>query len=369
MELQFLNAREGDAIWVRWGRGHQLLIDLGTEATGRAFADRMRALPVARRAFDLLVVTHVDTDHIGGVLSGIVDQQASIPGWTFADVWFNGWEHLHDRVPSRQPSTLEPMGGNHGETFAKWLRAQPWNEAFDRRPAVRTDAALPRIDLPGGLSIVLLAPVMQRLTDEIPKWKAEVDRAMARGELGEVSPGLERLGGTAPPVLKTVGDLQAQAARVSPPDDSKSNATSLVLLLEWQGRRVLLTGDSTTSEVVNGLAKLDEDGRVPLDVIKAPHHGSRRNLLRPLVEAVSCGQWVFSTDGTQHHHPDAEAVARVVGCGQPNPTLHFTTRSTFNGWWDNPEWQHMFGYSATYGTVEDGITITLRARDSGSKEP
>ena len=113
MELTFLDARQGDAIWVRWGEGRQLLVDMGTSGTGRALAGRFRALPEDQRAFELLVVTHVDTDHIGGVLTGLVDPAEPVPV-TFADVWFNGWEHLNGLVPADERSELEPMGGVQG---------------------------------------------------------------------------------------------------------------------------------------------------------------------------------------------------------------------------------------------------------------
>jgi hypothetical protein len=361
MEIQFLNARQGDAIWVRWGSGHQLLVDLGTEETGQAFADRMRALDEKQRAFDLLVVTHVDTDHIGGILSGIVDQQASISGWTFGDVWFNGWEHLHGKSPSHQPPPLEPMGGNHGELFAAWLRTQSWNAAFSQAPAIRTDSELPRLELPDNLTITLIAPVMQRLTDEIPKWQDDVERSMARGELKDISlsPGLQALGAKEAPVLTSEADLQEEAEKWFSPDNSKSNATSIVMLLEWRGRRVLLTGDSTSSELVSGLELLEGGKPVALDLVKLPHHGSHRNVLTPFVETIDCAHWVFSTDGTSHRHPDSAAVARVLRGGASSLTLHFNRRSTYSGWWDNEDWQQLFDYSVNYGTPDDGLTITL----------
>ncbi|HET9944801.1 MAG TPA: MBL fold metallo-hydrolase, partial [Actinomycetes bacterium] len=135
MELTFLDARQGDAIWVRWGEGRQLLVDMGTSGTGRALADRFRALPEDRRAFELLVVTHVDTDHIGGVLTGLVDPAEPVPV-TFADVWFNGWEHLNGLVPADERSELEPMGGVQGELLTTWLRDHAWNDAFGRAAVI-----------------------------------------------------------------------------------------------------------------------------------------------------------------------------------------------------------------------------------------
>jgi hypothetical protein len=50
----------------------------------------VRELPESGRKFDLLVVTPVDVDHIGGILSCFADLADSIPGLSFNDVWFNG---------------------------------------------------------------------------------------------------------------------------------------------------------------------------------------------------------------------------------------------------------------------------------------
>src|SRR5258706_40992 len=94
-----LPAAEGDALWLSWGpeqERHQLLVDLGVRATGQAFRERIKRLPPRERRFDLLVVTHVDTDHIFGVLSGLVDAEP-IEGLVFDDVWFNGWSHLNGK--------------------------------------------------------------------------------------------------------------------------------------------------------------------------------------------------------------------------------------------------------------------------------
>jgi hypothetical protein len=364
VDLTFLDARQGDAIWVRWGDGHQLLVDMGTSGSGRAIADRFRALPDTGRSFDLLVVTHIDTDHIGGVLTGLVDPTDPVPV-TFADVWFNGWEHLNGLVPADVRSPLEPMGGVQGERLTSWLRSHAWNAAFGRHAVVRTDTELPVVGLPDGLTVTVLAPVQQRLTELIDEWRDAVEAALDKGKLDEVSPGLEPMGPTTPPTLESLVDLELLTEDASPLDGSKPNATSIALMIEHDGKRALLTGDSTAAELLGGIALLREkhglaaDARVPFDLVKLPHHGSRNNVTRALVQAIDCPQWVFSTDGTIFRHPDAVAVSRIVRDAGPGAGLVFNVPSTFNGWWNKPEWREMFGYTASYGVVGDGVTVTL----------
>jgi hypothetical protein len=358
VELTFLDARQGDAIWVRWGEGRQLLVDMGTSGTGRALADRFRALPEDQRAFELLVVTHVDTDHIGGVLTGLVDPAEPVPV-TFADVWFNGWEHLNGLVPADERSALEPMGGVQGELLTTWLRDHPWNEAFGRAAAIRSETTLPRVELPDGLTVTVLAPVQQRLTELVPEWQLAVAAALEKGTLTDVSPGLEPMGPSTAPTLESALDLALLSEDPFKVDGSKANAASIAIVLEHDGKRALLTGDATASELLGGLALLGAGDRVPLDLVKLPHHGSRNNVSRALVQAVDCPLWVFSSDGTTFRHPDAVAVSRVVGDSGPEPHLVFNVPSTFNQWWERPEWQELFGYSTTYGVEDDGVTVVL----------
>jgi hypothetical protein len=358
VELTFLDARQGDAIWVRWGEGRQLLVDMGTSGTGRALAERFRALPEDQRAFELLVVTHVDTDHIGGVLTGLVDPAEPVPV-TFADVWFNGWEHLNGLVPADERSPLEPMGGVQGELLTTWLRDHAWNDAFGRGAVVRTDTTLPSVELPDGLKITVVAPVQERLADLVPEWQLAVAAALEKGTLTDVSPGLEPMGPSTAPTLESALDLALLSEDPFKVDGSKANAASIALVLEHDGKRALLTGDATASELLGGLALLGAGGRVPLDLVKLPHHGSRNNVSRELVQAVDCRLWVFSSDGTTFRHPDAIAVSRVVRDSGTQPHLVFNVPSTFNRWWERPEWQDLFGYTTTYGVEDDGVTVAL----------
>ena len=127
IELHFLPAHEGDAVWVRWGDGdvlqYQMLVDMGQKGTGKELRHRIEELPMEMRCFELLIVTHVDADHISGVLTGLAEQDP-LEGLSFGDIWFNGWAHLHGEVvPSPETSDLEPMGPAQGEIFTSWLTA------------------------------------------------------------------------------------------------------------------------------------------------------------------------------------------------------------------------------------------------------
>lgn len=357
LSVTLLPARLGDAIWIRWGKPdtpHQILIDMGTEEVGLQVRDRLLSLPQSARQFELLVVTHVDRDHIGGVLTCLADADP-IAGLTFQDVWFNGFSHLSETAA---PAELEPMGPAQGERLSTWLTKQHWNAAFgggsvQRRPGQPP----PRICLQDGLTLTILGPTPDRLGNLRKVWREEVAEALRKGTLATVAPGLEQMGPKEPPVLEDSEDLVALAESRTLIDTSEANGSSIALLLEYRGRTVLLAGDAFAEDLIAGIEAVSGGGKLRLDAFKLPHHCSQSNVVKSMVEAVECDCWLISTDGTQFRHPDPIAVARIIRHSQIRPAhLAFNVPSKFNGWWDNDSWRHRYGYQTSYGTTTDGLT-------------
>lgn len=120
-----------------------------------------------------------------------------------------------------------------------------------------------------------------------------------------------------PPVSGRLGGVDvAVLSQPGPPPSWGENDRSLVLRLEYAGRRVLLTGDierRAEAELLGRLpAATDPSDRI--DVLKAPHHCSRTSStaallerLRPRVAICSVGR------DNRFGFPHAEVVARYEG--------------------------------------------------------
>jgi competence protein ComEC len=86
------------------------------------------------------------------------------------------------------------------------------------------------------------------------------------------------------------------------------NANSIVLLLEYEGRRILLPGDLEPPGLDNVLAELPVD----CDIALAPHHGSPQS--DPLGLAAWCSpEWVVVSGGRPADEGEVEAVFREAG--------------------------------------------------------
>ena len=113
IELTMLPGKDGDCMLLSYGSGASLrrvLIDAGRAATYPLVKPVLAAL--GPPGVDLLVVTHVDQDHVLGVLAMFNDPDR-VP---IGEVWFNGFDHLMD-------AELETFGPQDGEMLTtSWTR-------------------------------------------------------------------------------------------------------------------------------------------------------------------------------------------------------------------------------------------------------
>lgn len=354
-----LPAGHGDCLWIEYGdpaRPRRVLIDGGASGTyKRALRPKLLALPEGERRFELLVVTHVDADHIAGVLDLLQDGEV---GFAAGDIWFNGYRHLPDEAP-------DSLGAVQGERLTALLTRPgvSWNGAFGRGAVVVPEqGALPRVELPGGLALTLLSPTPQKLAELKPQWEKEcrragLDPAQAMPEETATAEGFELLG---------VPDVDALANQPFSEDAAEANGSSVALLAEFDGRSLLLAADAhpgvlTASIGRIGPPRLDARGRLAVDACKLPHHASKANVSRPLLAALSCPQYLFSSNGAYFRHPDPQAVARVIKWGGRQPSLTFNYRSPYTEAWASKPLRERHGYSVTYPAPRsEGVAVEWR---------
>jgi glyoxylase-like metal-dependent hydrolase (beta-lactamase superfamily II) len=136
--LDVLPAQEGDALLLACrgrDRVHHVLIDAGTPSTAPAVLARLQAIP--DRRLDLLVVTHIDSDHIGGMAKLLANPAFDLK---VDDAWFNGYKHLPGERVERGVADAERLTAVL--TGASTVR-MPWSR-------LRRQAVLRPDDLPDG---------------------------------------------------------------------------------------------------------------------------------------------------------------------------------------------------------------------------
>lgn len=332
--LEAVFAKNGDALLIHHGTAadpHLVLVDGGPATVWSQYLrPRLEAIRSARGLeredslpLDLAMVSHIDADHITGILDlydvelAAAEARRPLP-FAVRTLWHNSFEHL--------------MGPDHAEIAAVLDGTEPAPSDAAVLASVGQGVALRRAherlatggfdttredlvvagdvadDFDDGLTLRVLCPSRDRIEALRVVWLRE---------------------------LEALRRKQKTAAQVAAMEDcSPSNLSSIVVLAQLDGRRMLLTGDARGDDIVAGLGQarlepagaeaLGRDGRFEVDLLKLPHHGSSRTVDVDFFRTVVADHYVISADG-RDDNPDVETLAMLATArGEEEYTLHFT---------------------------------------------
>ena len=384
LRIEMLPAAHGDCLWVEYGSGadiHRILIDGGPSHTYPTLRERILHLPEEDRNFELLMITHVDADHIEGVVRLLQDSESL--GCSFKRIWFNGRDQLN-KVPDEAGESLGALQGEYlGILIADYEERtgkKVWNVDFDNGVAstVPNADSLPFVTLEGDCRLTLLSPDHERLLELKDRWREELeDAGVTSGDEQALRSKLE-----ANRRLRPLGDVlgaeddDTEVRSELPPidsrspelddvlggggtegsDTSKANGSSIAVLLEYPAEqpkvKLLLSGDAWASVLEDSISTLlgDDDSKLDLTGFKVPHHGSIANISKELLHKIKCKNYLVSTSGAIFGHPDPRAIELLLAEHQhrAKPSLHFNylTRTT-ETWCDDKD-QKERKYKAFY---------------------
>lgn len=349
--IKALPARNGDAFLITTDDATQrgaVLVDGGYASTfDQSIRPELEALAKRGYCLDLVVATHVDADHIAGLIAFFqANGNASTPDVIgVKDVWHNSLRGLTGHAANVTVNNradeeilagirsrgfpIPPNAGpneisvRQGSSLAALLlrRGYRWNGGDGTR-TIEGDGR-PTTTIAPDLRVTVIGPTAARL-DALRQWWTA---AMRR--LGYVGPvGTDERFDDAFEFAVAHGDYAASRrpakishscngarslADVHVPDDSIANGSSISLILEHQSRSVLLLGDSWAADTVASLRALGSGGRPMLfDAIKVAHHGSMRNTNPELLDLVDAPRYLVCTNGERHGHPDIEVLKAIV---------------------------------------------------------
>lgn len=323
LTLEALAADDGDCLLLHHGTADEprlVLVDGGrAKAMATTIEPRLgalrrtlaRATGVDELAIGLAVLSHIDADHIDGMLKltdRMVDrQQAREPQpWWIGELWANTFDEVVDNAETHrllQPgAALAPRGVAASIKQARGLRDNleqlqiPRNLSLDGELVARADDDVVRVPW-GDLALTVLAPTRTELQ--------ALERAWDRW-------------------------LEDQRE----PDAEVVNAASIVLLAEQGEHSVLLTGDARTEDIVRGLTAAgrlsDRHPTTWVDVLKLPHHGAEHNCQPELFERVLARHYVISAQyDDKNGNPDLRSLERLWsarGADHESWTVHVTFR-------------------------------------------
>jgi hypothetical protein len=149
--------------------------------------------------------------------------------------------------------------------------------------------------------------------------------------LGPVKERIEKLQEEWNEVLKKKGlatDKNGKALAAAFVDESVFNLSSIVVLAEAGKKKMLLTGDARGDDVMNALKSsgLLKGGKIHVDLLKLPHHGSDRNVATEFFRTVTADHYVVSADG-RFGNPEISTLQMISEArGKDKFTIHLTNK-------------------------------------------
>lgn len=304
--LEALPAAQGDALILHYGPTKSPLvavIDGGPSGVyKRALRPRLEELrasrePDAALPVQLLVVSHIDDDHIQGVLD-LVQQLAReqedgrASSFAVGALWHNSFDDIvGGDGPASVPAAVSTLAAGSAVTsarlseparliaasIAQGRRLRDAAEALAlevNRPFDGPITAPRTVDWGDGLELIVVGPDQGRLDTLQRRWDREVRK-----------------------------ESPSEATVAAYLDRSVFNLSSIVMLAKAKRKRILLTGDARGDDILAGLRAAGLLARPPLhvDVLKLPHHGSDRNVETDFFRQIVADHYVVSADGTDHN--------------------------------------------------------------------
>lgn len=327
--LEILQAHHGDCLLLHYGtetKPQLIVIDGGPKDI---YADFLRPrlikikdgrspndpLPIA-----MVMVSHLDDDHLNGIVELIAElrdakdnnEKAS---FRVSNIWMNTFDDIMGNVQLPKISSipasvssvnvdnlgLKGMQDADGDvkaviaTTAQGIEVRnaarklsieqnfPFKAKQGLAKIVRGDIDESVVKVDSNLTLTVLSPGEKRLQSLQKQWDKDLK------------------------TLKDSGEFDAIPASVVAFDTSPFNVSSIICLAEVGNKRMLLMGDGRSDDAIKGLeAKglLAPGGTINFDVVKLPHHGSKRNIREDFLQRVTAKNWVISADGSNDNPDD-----------------------------------------------------------------
>lgn len=343
------NANEGDAFLLSFGKEQDIniLIDMGLKAT---YEDYIKSdlidLNSKGKKIDLLIITHIDKDHINGALAFIEENGKEQQIIKISNVWHNSFRHLQfdkekisnisieevqvlkdlinrNSISDRQDGIHE-VTTKEGTTFASSLLeySYNWNYPFENK-AVSSDANL-EWDFP--IKIIILSPNKNKLKLLAKKWERELQDIIYNFNISDEvifddafefymqnKKEVEESLISDISINSEVIDIKELSLDNEEIDRSETNGSSIAFILEYMDKKLLFLADSHEDIIYSTLSTLKKNGySLNFELVKISHHGSKKNISKRVLDLIESKRFLISTDGKRHNHPSPTTIAKII---------------------------------------------------------
>lgn len=306
VNIRALKALNGDCIIVSYGkkRKYNILIDGGQgRVCFRELSKYVNDIKRKGEKIDLLILTHIDSDHIDGILRLL--SQKDFDFSIIEEMWFDFGNDLSDVL-------IINDGDNKGSLYDNTVEIS-WKQGIALEEKIHLEEIRRRIVTKlekfsvGDASLTILSPskeVLKKLSEQDKEQKIVTTEIAYSNDYQK---GIVEL------------NQKEQERKVS-----LTNKSSIAFLFEVEKLKILFLGDADAEEIVKSLTELgySKNNKLKIDFCKIAHYASRHNTSNELIQILECSNYIISTQQTTYGRPSKECLSRII-CNSENEVCFY----------------------------------------------
>jgi beta-lactamase superfamily II metal-dependent hydrolase len=275
-----------------------ILVDGGLRPDYENLKNKVRDVIATYGALDLVVITHVDQDHIFGI-KHLADEDFFNQN-TIKEVWFNTPYKI---IEASEKKTTK-ISYHQGDKLYQILRKKKI-----KRKDIEFNTDEITVQNIGKNKLYILSPTKKLLDKNNKSWENKVGLSISNSD--------DRL----------LSDSQLDEISVKPDNDPKNGSSIAFILEDSDKNKVLMSGDAFPSTMIENAKKYWPDG-VDVNLIKASHHGSSRNISIDFLEFFRSDNFLVSSGKGEKSRLPNKLVLKQISEKRPNSKINFPNK----GW-------------------------------------
>lgn len=289
MRINMLKAEHGDCFLISvetiTGEVMNVLVDGGTRHTYRTELKGV-LLDIIKKGetLDIIIVTHIDDDHISGIISLFEDTDL-IKRLCPKVIVYNFYNSQ-----SVCGSSNNHISYRQGNVLSELL--VKYNKSESSKVKVCSAISGDRLDF-DGVKICILSPLSSDIKTLNDKWQKN-NQISAYKDDYTLS-------------IESFDDMDEKDS------STITNKSSISFIINYKAHAVLMMGDAPPDIVYQQLLQMNysRTNHLKLSAIKLSHHGGENSINSKLLGIIDCDKFLISTNGKIYKHPKKRTLVQI----------------------------------------------------------
>lgn len=378
-------ASYGDSFLIKINLGdkeYNLLIDCGFKDTYTKYIKNELS---KIKELDLLVLTHIDDDHINGAISLFKDKELKNK-LVIKNIWFNDLYQIFKGKYSGLDDTEqysdvledeifdEEISYKRAKLIHQYILEAGYEDIWNKEEnLIQCEDYLYKELYPidSRIKFVLLSPNKENINYLLQDWLDyyDLDINNLNFNIGEINSFYEYISNQENRSQIFEEECSSELVDIEEISEcdqyvkSVVNDSSIAFFIEIDNKRILFLGDSNPKDIESSLYRYIYDNKlekINFDLVKVSHHGSRYNTTNKLFKLFKSNKYLITTNGNKFGHPDIECISKIIKKQEDCKELIFNYRiKQIEEILDNDELKEKYKYDIRMPKQHDEIKSTL----------